>query len=90
MSLPWATCSRASGHLDANRSAGTLEPLVYLTSKEKFTLPLALTQYTDAYGTHLWNVQLAASATTVIPVLVVFVIAQRQFVEGLSQTGLKG
>ena len=67
-----------------------LEPLVYLTSKDKFTLPLALTQYTDAYGTQLWNVQLAASATTVIPVLVVFVVAQRQFVEGLAQTGLKG
>ncbi|UPK73544.1 carbohydrate ABC transporter permease [Nocardioidaceae bacterium SCSIO 66511] len=67
-----------------------LEPLVYLTSKDKFTLPLALTQYTDAYGTHLWNIQLAASATTVIPVLIVFVLAQRHFVEGLSQTGLKG
>ena len=67
-----------------------LEPLVYLTSKGKYTLPLALTQYTDAYGTQLCNVQLAASATTVIPVLVVFVFAQRQFVEGLAQTGLKG
>ena len=67
-----------------------LEPLVYLTSKDKFTLPLALTQYTDAYGTQLWNVQLAASATTVLPVLAVFIIAQRQFVEGLAQTGLKG
>ncbi|MDU0315043.1 carbohydrate ABC transporter permease [Phycicoccus sp. M110.8] len=67
-----------------------LEPLVYLTSKDKYTLPLALTQYTDAYGTQLWNIQLAASATTVIPVLIVFVVAQRQFVEGLAQTGLKG
>lgn len=67
-----------------------LEPLVYLTSKNNFTLPLALTQYTDAYGTQLWNVQLAASATTVLPVLAVFIIAQRQFVEGLAQTGLKG
>ena len=67
-----------------------LEPLVYLTSKDKYTLPLALTQYTDAYGTQLWNIQLAASATTVIPVLAVFVIAQRQFVEGLAQTGVKG
>lgn len=67
-----------------------LEPLVYLTSKSKYTLPLALTQYTDAYGTQLWNIQLAASATTVLPVLFVFVVAQRQFVEGLAQTGLKG
>lgn len=67
-----------------------LEPLVYLSDKSKFTLPLALTQYTDAYGGHLWNIQLAASVTTVLPVLLVFVLAQRHFVEGLAQTGLKG
>lgn len=67
-----------------------LEPLVYLTDKSKYTLPLALTQYTDAYGTHLWNIQLAASVTTVLPVLAVFIAAQRHFVEGLTQTGLKG
>jgi multiple sugar transport system permease protein len=67
-----------------------LEPLVYETDKRNYTLPVALTQYTDAYGSHLWNVQLAASVTTVVPVLAVFVAAQRHFVEGLAQTGLKG
>jgi multiple sugar transport system permease protein len=67
-----------------------LEPLVYLTDKDKFTLPVALTQYVDVYGGHLWNVQLAAATTTVVPVLIVFIIAQRQFVEGLAQSGLKG
>jgi multiple sugar transport system permease protein len=67
-----------------------LEPLVYLTGKNMFTLPLALTQYVDVYGGHLWNVQLAASVTTVVPVLVVFIAAQRYFVQGLAQTGLKG
>lgn len=67
-----------------------LEPLVYLSDKPLYTLPLALTQYTDAYGGHLWNVQLAATALTVIPVLIVFIIAQRQFVEGLAHTGSKG
>ncbi|CAM4109800.1 carbohydrate ABC transporter permease [Kibdelosporangium persicum] len=67
-----------------------LEPLVYLSDKEMFTLPLALTQYVDVYGGNIWNVQLAASVTTVLPVLAVFVIAQRHFVEGLAQTGLKG
>jgi multiple sugar transport system permease protein len=67
-----------------------LEPLVYLTDKSMFTLPLALTQYVDVYGGNIWNVQLAASVTTVLPVLAVFIVAQRQFVEGLAQTGLKG
>lgn len=38
----------------------------------------------------MWNVQLAAASLTAIPVLAVFVAAQRQFVEGLAHTGLKG
>ena len=67
-----------------------LEPTVYLQSPELFTLPQALTRYTDAYGGQLWNVQLAAATMTALPVLVVFVIAQKQFVEGLAQSGLKG
>jgi len=67
-----------------------LEPTVYLLSPELFTLPQALTRYTDAYGGEMWNVQLAAAAMTAVPVLIVFVVAQKQFVEGLAQTGLKG
>ena len=42
----------------------------------RFTLPQALTQYVDAYGGPIWNVQLAATTLTVIPVLVVFVVAR--------------
>ncbi|MBC9712639.1 carbohydrate ABC transporter permease [Streptomyces sp. TRM66268-LWL] len=66
-----------------------LEPIVYLTTPEMFTLPQALTQYVDAYGGPMWNVQLAAASLTAFPVLAVFVFAQRQFVEGLAHTGLK-
>ncbi|SCL34895.1 regulatory protein, lacI family [Micromonospora pallida] len=44
----------------------------------------------DAYGGPMWNVQLAAASMTALPVLVVFVVAQKQFVEGLAHTGLKG
>ncbi|MEQ4209450.1 carbohydrate ABC transporter permease [Actinopolymorpha sp. B9G3] len=67
-----------------------LEPIVYLSSKDKFTLPQALTQYVDAYGGPIWNVQLAATTLTVVPVLLVFLFAQKQFVAGLAHTGLKG
>ncbi len=67
-----------------------LEPIVFLSSSEKFTLPQALTQFVDAYGGPMWNIQLSAASLTAIPVLVVFVIAQRQFIEGLAHTGLKG
>jgi hypothetical protein len=66
-----------------NRSCSSPPP-------EKFTIPQALTQFIDAYGGPVWNVQLAAASLTAIPVLVVFVIAQRQFIEGFAHTGLKG
>jgi multiple sugar transport system permease protein len=67
-----------------------LEPIVYLSSKDMFTLPQALTQYVDAYGGPMWNVQLAATTLTVLPVLLVFLVAQKQFVQGLAHSGLKG
>ena len=67
-----------------------LEPIVFLSTKEKFTLPQALTQYVDAYGGSMWNVQLAAATMSALPVLIIFVLAQRQFIEGLAHTGLKG
>jgi len=67
-----------------------LEPIVFISSPDKFTLPQALTQFTDAYGGPMWNIQLAAATMTAIPVLIVFIVAQKQFVEGLAHTGLKG
>jgi multiple sugar transport system permease protein len=67
-----------------------LEPVVFISSPELYTLPQALTQFVDPYVGPLWNVQLSAASMTAIPVLIVFVIAQRHFIEGLAQTGLKG
>ncbi|PCI85344.1 MAG: sugar ABC transporter ATP-binding protein [Hyphomicrobiales bacterium] len=67
-----------------------LEPIVFISTPEMFTLPQALTQFTDAYGGAMWNIQLAAATLTALPVLIVFIVAQKQFVEGLAHTGLKG
>jgi multiple sugar transport system permease protein len=67
-----------------------LEPIVFLTTPANFTLPQALTQYVDVYQGPMWNIQLAAATLTALPVLIVFVFAQRQFIEGLAYTGLKG
>lgn len=66
------------------------EPLIFLRSEEMFTVGLGLTQYQDGYGEPLYNTQIGATALTIIPVLVVFLFAQRQFVEGLARTGIKG
>lgn len=67
-----------------------LEPLVFENSLSMFTLPLALNNFTDTYGLPIWNLQLAATTLSVIPILVVYVVAQRQVVESFAMSGLKG
>jgi multiple sugar transport system permease protein len=65
------------------------EALIFLKTPEMFTVGLGLTRYQDQYGEPMWNTQLGATTLTVVPILIVFLFAQRQFVESLSQTGLK-
>jgi multiple sugar transport system permease protein len=67
-----------------------LGPLIYLNSKELFTLPLmmsALRGYADAF---LWGPLMAASAISLAPVLLLYLAAQRFFIEGITLSGLKG
>jgi multiple sugar transport system permease protein len=67
-----------------------LEPLIFVSSLEKFTLPLALSNFTDPYGAPLWHLQLAATSLAVIPILIVYIIAQRQIIESFALSGVKG
>lgn len=67
-----------------------LEPLVYLDDLNLFTLPLSLRNFNDIYGTPLWHLQLAAATLSVVPVLIVYVIAQRQIIDTFATSGVKG
>jgi multiple sugar transport system permease protein len=67
-----------------------LEPLIFLSSLEKFTLPLALSNFNDSYGLPLWNLQLAATSLAVVPILIVYLIAQRHIIESFALSGVKG
>lgn len=67
-----------------------IEPLVFIRSPELMTVGIGLTRYQDQYGDPLYNAQLGATSLTVLPVLLVFMFAQRQFVESLTRAGLKG
>ncbi|MGD9714468.1 MAG: carbohydrate ABC transporter permease [Phycisphaerae bacterium] len=68
-----------------------LNPLIYLHSEEQMTLAVALNSFKNQYGdfrdAHLL---MAASIVTMIPCIVLFFIAQRQFVGGLSMGAVKG
>lgn len=66
-----------------------LWPLIIINSKQKWTLPIAMSRFTEQYisQTHL---QMAGAAVMFLPVLIVFLMMQRNFIEGVAMTGLKG
>jgi len=66
-------------------------PLLYLQDESKYTLQLALRQFEFAAGgAPAWNQLMAASLVVMLPVLVIFLIFQRYFVQGINITGLAG
>lgn len=66
-------------------------PLVYSGSNEEaWTLTVALAQFTDMHRGALYNLQMAGTLLLMAPIIVVFLLAQRTFVEGVKLTGAKG
>ncbi|WP_134682842.1 carbohydrate ABC transporter permease [Brevibacillus migulae] len=64
------------------------DPLIFLNDRELMTLPLALSLFTDEAGT-AWHHLMSASVMATLPLLIVFFFAQKQFIEGVSMTGMK-
>jgi multiple sugar transport system permease protein len=67
-----------------------LDPLVYLNDTNKFTIPVALGNYVEPYGTPIWGTQLAATVMSVLPIMILFVLAQQQVVDSFATSGMKG
>lgn len=65
-----------------------LAPLIYITEKDKLTLSLGLQQFLNEY-TIDWTLLMAAAAIFVMPVAILFIIFQKNFVEGIATTGIK-
>lgn len=63
-------------------------PLIYLNSTEKQTLELGLRTFQTIRGTE-WNLLMAGSVIVLIPLLVLFFVGQRYFVQGIVMSGLK-
>jgi len=64
-------------------------PLIFLTSKNLKTLPLGLSDFVSE-ATVLYGPQMAAALISILPVMLIFLFAQRYFVEGIATTGIKG
>jgi multiple sugar transport system permease protein len=66
-----------------------LWPLVVATSEEKYTLPVALALYSVGQNAAQYGLMMAGAVVVVIPVLLVFIVLQRYFVQGIALTGIK-
>ncbi|MCD7806135.1 MAG: carbohydrate ABC transporter permease [Lachnospiraceae bacterium] len=64
-------------------------PLIYLQTKELKTIQLGIRNFVTQYGAE-YNLIMAASVVSLIPVVIVFVCFQRFFIEGVASSGIKG
>ena len=65
-----------------------LWPLIVLNSQENYTLQIGLAMLRGDVGTD-WALQMAATSLATIPVVLLFLVAQKQFIRGITLTGLK-
>jgi multiple sugar transport system permease protein len=66
-----------------------LWPLIMLNSTDKFTLPVGLQLLNSQHGTD-WTVLMAGDVISLIPVVIVYLAAQKYFVQGITMTAIKG
>ena len=66
-----------------------LWPLLMLTDKAKMTLPIALSTLNGQYATE-YNVLMAGSLISMVPIILIYIFAQKYFQNGMMAGGIKG
>lgn len=64
-------------------------PLIYLSSPEEYTMTLGIAYFKGVYTTQ-WNLVMAGSIVSVVPILIAYLCAQKYFIEGIAFSGVKG
>jgi multiple sugar transport system permease protein len=69
-----------------------MTPLIYIQNPNLRTLPLGLQQLVQqlGYGQFHWELLFAATVMVTLPMIIIFFLAQKQFIQGIATTGLKG
>ena len=67
-----------------------LGPLVYIQRPQQYTLALGLQTFQTQHGGTEMNLLMAASVMVIAPVIVLFFLTQRTFIQGIATTGIKG
>jgi ABC-type glycerol-3-phosphate transport system permease component len=66
-----------------------LSPLIYLNSRENYTMSIGLRLFMDAFGTNTGQL-MAASLINILPMIAVFFLCQRYFIRGIAVGGMGG
>ncbi len=64
-------------------------PLIFLKTKELFTIQLGIRLFGDQYG-DIYSLMMAGAVSAIVPLLIIFAIGQKQVIEGISLGGVKG
>jgi multiple sugar transport system permease protein len=67
-----------------------LMPLIMLNRPELFTVPLLLSQFQGQFGGLNYGLIMAATTVSTVPMLIAFIIGQRQIISSLAASGLGG
>lgn len=67
-----------------------LGPLVYLHHRTQFTLSMALQFFQSRSGGTSWELLMTASLLVIAPIVLLFFLAQKTFIQGIATTGMKG
>ena len=65
-----------------------LQQTIYISDQKMFTIALGLKTFTGSYGTD-WKLATASTCLSIIPGIIVYLICQKYFVEGIVMTGMK-
>ena len=64
-------------------------PLIFISNKKLFTIPLALSNFTDENG-RMYHYIMALTSIAIVPIFIVFLVGQRFFIEGMTAGAVKG
>lgn len=66
-----------------------LNPLIYVTELNQLTLTVGLSLFQNQHYGGKWPLMMAGAVLSILPILAIFFVAQRYFIQGIATTGLK-
>jgi len=67
-----------------------LWPLIVLKSPSNFTIPVTISSLTGQVGRTVWNEYMATAVISILPLLIIFLIFQRRYFEGITAGAVRG